>query len=305
MPISSLAPPETVWEEMDIEQHARSVVDLVGHGLLAEADLHIAAHAEMARGGEGLDRHGDALAWSVMRALLSGRERAARAGLDALLARGGGSDGPGSADGYWLQRLWVVFTWGDEHERYALVDHCRERAWCHEDIAWRGRLTLLLAHLGRTDEAVRELDATTAALASAPPTVSRLDLATDLVEAAALLGDGRGREGLCQVMASAGTSTVVAGRAWVCKGSVSRYQALAAATAGDHGEADRCFRAAVEAHRRMGADALLARTLDEWGRGLATQDPARSAHLLRESADLQHRLDMTPAGPGEIADLAS
>lgn len=44
---ANVAPSPGVWEDLDIDQHAQAIVDLVGQGRLAEADLHIAAQAEL------------------------------------------------------------------------------------------------------------------------------------------------------------------------------------------------------------------------------------------------------------------
>ncbi len=254
--VSPLAPANGVWEELDIEQHARLVVDLLSRGRLPEADLHIAAHADLASAGANLDHRGDAIAWSVMQALLAGRHDAARTGLEALAALGPsgplsgvtgpsgplsgvtGPDGvpridkPADADRYWVQRLRVAIAWGDEGERYELLDHCRTRAWCHGDVAWQGRLTLLLAHLGRTDEARREFDATVGQVPRPSGSRARaldadgLDLATDLAEAAAHLGDHRRHALVLPALASAPTPWALTGRAWIAKGPVAHFQAM-------------------------------------------------------------------------------
>jgi len=225
-----------LWEELDIEQHARLVVDLMGQGRLPEADLHIAAHADLAHAGSSPDHRGDAVGWSVMQALLAGRQDAARTGLDALRTLGGTDDVPADDDRYWVQRLRVAVDWGDERERYELLDHCRTRAWCHGEVAWQGRLTVLLAYLGRVDEAGREFDATVGRLqrrsGSRAPTLDGdgLDLATDLAEAAARLGDSRRRALVLPSLAAASTAWALTGRAWVGKGPVARFRTLVAPT---------------------------------------------------------------------------
>ncbi|MDQ6840323.1 MAG: hypothetical protein M3137_18795 [Actinomycetota bacterium] len=287
-PSSPLAPADPVWDDFDIEAHARAVVDLVALGKLAEADLHIVAHAELAHASGRPDHRGDASGWAVMRALLDGRALAARAGIDEPAAR----------ERTWVQRFALALAWGDEHERYDVLDHCRERAYCQGDIAWQGRLTLLLAVLGRNSEATRELDTTIdAVLRASTCDAGWLDLATDLAEAAAILGDpdrchlaGRGLD-------RAKTPIAVAGPAWVCKGSVARYQALVTAAAGEAEPSDRYFHSAAEIHRRLGAEVLLARTLGEWGRSLAGRDPSRGARLTRESSELSHQLGLSPGAP--------
>jgi len=301
---SPLAPAEVVWDELDIAQHGRAVVDLVSQGKLAEADLHIVAHAELAH-DSGHDGHrADAAGWAVMRALLVGREDVARAAIEESKALDDASGlaqsgHPGGQDRSWAQRFAVASTWGDDHERYDVLNHCRQRAYCDGDIAWHGRLTLLLAILGRTDEARREFDSAIGVVQGASATDAEwLDLATDLAEAAAVLGDADRSDLARRGLVRAGPSpVVVVGRAWVCKGSAARYRALAEATAGAIDEADGTFRSAAEAHRRLGAEVLLARTLGEWGHSLIGHDPQRSANLLRESAELSHRLGLAHGGP--------
>ncbi len=295
---SPLAPAEAVWDDFDLEQHARAVVDLVALGKLAEADLHIVAHAELAHASGRADHRADAGGWAVMRALLTGRASVARAGIDDSAAPNL-EDTPNRSERTWVQRFALAVARGDEYERYEVLDHCRERAYCHGDTAWHGRLTLLLALLGRSSEARREFD-------TGIDTVMRvttcdagwLDLATDLAEAAAILGDAdrcdRARRGLDR---AAKAPFAVVGTAWVCKGSVARYQALVTATAGDGDASDGFFRSAAETHRRLGAEVLLARTLGEWGRSLAVRDPGRAARLVRESSELSSRLGLSPSAP--------
>lgn len=48
----------------------------------------------------------------------------------------------------------------DDDERYDFLDRCRHRAYVDDDLMWRAGLTVLLARMGRTDEASRELDTT-------------------------------------------------------------------------------------------------------------------------------------------------
>jgi len=299
---SPLAPAEVVWDEFDIDQHGRAIVGLVSQAKLAEADLHLVAHAELARDVRPLVHRADAAGWAVMRALLAGREDAARAGIDEAKAFDPEGLDPGIQDRHWLQRFAVALAWGDDNERYDVLERCRERAYCHGDAAWQGRLTLLLSVLGRDGEAGRELDfGISTLLNTSESDAGWLDLATDLAEAAAVLGDGHRADLVRQGLARAGTeSFVVAGRAWVCKGSVARYQALAAATAGAVDGCDGYFRSAAEAHRRSGAEVLLARTLGEWGQHLARLDPQRGAELLRDSAELSRRLSLVPNRPTSV-----
>lgn len=302
---SPLAPAEMVWDEFDINQHGRAVVELVSQAKLAEADLHIVAHAELAQAARRRDR-GDAVGWAVMRALLAGREGAARTGITEARVLDPEGREPGNEDRHWTQRFAVAMAWGDDEERYNVLDHCRERAYCQGDVMWQGRLALLLAVLGRGGEAVREFDSGMATvLGASVDDAGWLDRATDLAEAAAVLGDSHRADLARQGLAGAGAAAlVVVGRAWVCKGSVARYQALASAMSGDVAASDGYFRSAAETHRRLGAQVLLARTLGEWGHSLAGSDPQRGAQLKRQSAELSRRLGLAPGHP-VFADVAA
>ncbi|MGI8776676.1 MAG: hypothetical protein ACR2LJ_04665 [Acidimicrobiales bacterium] len=298
-PVSPPAPADAVWADLDSQQHSRAVVELLGQAKLAEADLHIAAHADLGHDATRLGHRGDAVGWTVMRALLDGRESAARAGIEqaqALDPAGGAGE---HRERVWSQRFAIALTWGDEDERYDVLDHSRERAYGHGDLAWHGRLTLLLAVLGRAGEARREFDSVIGTVLSGPAgDMAWLDRATDLAEAAAVLGDSARGEAAVRSLARVTTPPVaVSGRAWVCKGSVDRYRALASASAGRVDDADRCFRSAAEIHRLLGADAHLARTLRQWGTSLVGRDPQRSVQLLRQGADLAHRLGLADDGP--------
>jgi hypothetical protein len=295
---SPLAPADIVWQDLDIAQHAQAVVNLVSQGRLAEADLHIAAHGDLA-GATGRSTHrADAVGWRVMRALLDGREDAARAGVEELNALDPEGRDPESQERLWAQRLAVALTWGSEDERFDVLDHCRRRAYTQGDVAWRGRLTVLLAVLGRTDEAARDFDATIASVTTGTGGEALLDVVTDLAEAAWVLGDAARSRLAGQRLARAVTApVVVVGRAWVCKGSVDFYRALTAVAAGHVDDADRWFRSAAEAHRHLGADALLARTLRGWATSLTGRDPQRSVQLLRQGTELAHRLGLVDEEP--------
>ncbi|MDQ6798448.1 MAG: hypothetical protein M3011_10615 [Actinomycetota bacterium] len=227
---SPLAPAEAVWDDFDVEAHGRAIVELVSQAKMAEADLHIVAHAELAHDSPSTRHRGDAIGWAVMRALLESREDAVRDGLGELQALDPEGGDHEAQERFWAQRFALVLACGDADERYEVLDHCRERAWCHGEVAWQGRLTLLLAVLGRDGEAVREFDATIGAALGAPVRdAAWLDLATDLAEAAATLGDATRCDLARQCLARGGPAPVaIVGRAWVCKGPVARYVALAA-----------------------------------------------------------------------------
>lgn len=282
--------------------HGRRITALVAEGRLAEADVHIAAHAELAaRRGGPADRR-DAAAWVSMRALLDGRGDDARAGADTVLRLGREADDPDAWSRHLAQRFWIVLEWGTEDERFTLLDQCRTLAYTHGELPWQGALTLLLARLGRWDEARRDLDATAAGCEGLPRDAVWLDLVTNLADAAATMGDAERARSLHLQLARVPDQLVVVGRAWVCKGSVNRYRAGLAAALGSWAEADESFRAATDAHRALGARPLLARTLQDWGLTLAGRDDLLARRCLQEVEELADELGLV--SPSRAADPA-
>lgn len=273
--------------QLDLAGHRARIEELVAVGRLHEADLHIAAHAFIAgESGSVADRR-DAAGWATMRAILDGRPVEAGAGADQVLVLGREAGDPAAWTRYLTLRYRLILEWGSADDRYELLDQCRAQAYWHDDVAWRGALTLLLARLGRDEEAARELDLTLERLLTAKVAMAvRLDVTTDLAEAAAVLGDAARASVVARTSGWPATAVVVVGRAEVCKGSVARYRALAAAAAGAAAAADRHYATAVEDHRRLGAPVLLARTLDEWAGSLAGRDDGRASALRRERTAL-------------------
>lgn len=228
------------------------VRELLELGMVEEADARIAAATDRL----------DQTTWATMRALLRGKRNAVGIGIDALarLAQEGNREALNRA---WTLRFYSALEWGSDDERYDVLDHCRDRAYRFDDLQWWGNLTLLLAAVGKQDEAVRALDQALPLAAGAPKDGVRLDAVTNLIEAAALLGDA-GRVALAgrQLRIRTGTLVVV-GDGVVCKGSVDRYLGLAHAAVGQWGDAAEYFRSAEETHRSIGASPLLARTLQQ------------------------------------------
>jgi tetratricopeptide (TPR) repeat protein len=228
------------------------VRELLELGLLDEAGTRIAAATDRL----------DQTTWATMRALLDGKRDTVRTGIDALarLADDGGDRR--ALDRAWTLRFYAALEWGTADERFDLLDHCRDRAYRFDDLQWWGNLALLLAVLRKQDEAVRAFDQALPLAAGAPQDV-RLDVVTNLIEAAALLGDA-GRVALAGRELHTHTGRlVVIGDGVVCKGSVDRYLGLIHAAVGQWGDAAEYFRSAETMHREIGAELLLARTLQQ------------------------------------------
>ncbi len=227
--------------------------ELLELGLLEEADATMSA----------VSHPRDALSWTTMRALLDGRQEAARTGVEELRRLAERTDDPEATDRYWVQRFWVAFEWGTEEERFDVLDHCRTRAYRFDDLAWWGNLALLLATMGKVDEATRAIDEAQPLLTQVPGDNRWLDAMTNLIDAAALLGDAGRVVALSYSVRWPEGRLVVVGPGVVCKGSMDRYRALALAASGRWTEAGECFRRAESVHRALGAGPLLNRTLQQ------------------------------------------
>lgn len=282
------------------EAQARRLGELLGLGLLDQCAAEIEAHRRrVTEKGSAYGLRDDA-AWSVMTATLHGCQREARSALAKLLAYGHDGRDAAAAERHLAAQLWVVSEWGDDDERFGLLDKCRQRAYCHDELPWRAALTLLLARMGRFGEACREFDATMSRHREAGLALS-LDAGTHLAEAAWLLGDPT-RGSLLDAAAATWTMPVVViDRGWICKGASARFRALVAATASDWVGADAGFAAAVATHRNLDAMPLLARTLYEWGCTLAGRDDAQAGGYFDESAAIARRLALTGLPTGRPA----
>jgi tetratricopeptide (TPR) repeat protein len=232
------------------------------------------------------------VSWATMRALLACDHAAARAENQALHDLARESRDHEAMDRYWLQHFWLVMSWGTDEERQALAERCRERAYRADDLAWTAALAVLLAQMGKADEALEAFEDAYGRLARAEESI-QLDVATNLVEAAALLGDAflAGRLHYTLVWTAGGVVTV--GEGWVCKGAIERFRALGEAAVGMFAEADEDFGRAVARHRALGAEPLLARTLHQWGTTFVGRDDDRAAECFRQADALARSLQMT------------
>jgi tetratricopeptide (TPR) repeat protein len=247
------APAARVAPKAPRENPARSVRDLLELGLAEEAYSRMSAATDRL----------DVVTWANMRALLEGRQDVAAAGIEELSGLARTLDDPRADARYWTQRFWAGFQWGVEEERHRVLDHCRTRAYRFDDLRWWGNLTLLLAAMGKADEAARAFDEAVRLLRRLARDELWLDVTTNLIEAAALLGDPVRMDAVHRSVAWPAGRIVVVGPGVVCKGSVDRYRGLSLAALGRGAEAGACFDAAAAAHRALGAAPLLARTLQQ------------------------------------------
>jgi tetratricopeptide (TPR) repeat protein len=211
----------------------------------------------------------DALTWTTMRSLLLGHREPAAAGIEKLggLARASESWEPWER--YWIQRFWAAFEWGSPDERFEVLEHCRERAYRFDELHWWANLTLLLAATGKHEEAISAFDETRRFLGAVPKDRVWLDELTNLIEAAALLGDPDRLAACHRALRWPDGRVVVVGNGIVCKGSIDRYKALGYVALGKDKLADRYFANAEALHQEIGAGPLLARTRRQAGGFLA------------------------------------
>lgn len=281
VPAAAAPPVEPARPERPRSQLSR----LLDDGELAEADRLMADVASRR----------ERRSWATMRALLEGDEDTARAENRAMHALAKDDRDRDAMDRYWLQRLWVVLTWGSGDERSELVEQCRDRAYRADDLQWTAALAVVLAHSGKAGEAGEAFEDAFRRLGGAEESI-QLDVATNLVEAAALLGDAFLAARLHYTLAWTPDRLVTVGEGWICKGAVERFRALGEAAAGMFTEADADFARAVARHRALGAGPLLARTLHQWGTTLVGRDDDRAGECRREADTLARRLRLTGLG---------
>ena len=207
----------------------------------------------------------DALTWATMRSLLLGHRAPVAAGIEKLGELARTTEAREPWERYWIQRFWAAFEWGSHDERLLVLEHCRERAYRFDELHWWANLTLLLAATGMHEEAVSAFDQTQRFVSRVPKDLVWLDEVTNLIEAAALLGDPDRLAAGHRALRWPDGRVVVVGNAIVCKGSVDRYKALGYAALGKQKQADRYFRMAETLHMEIGAGPLLARTRQQAG----------------------------------------
>ena len=266
---------------------ARSrLLQLLDDGELLEADRHM----------DDEPSRREQLSWATMRALIDGRQDAARAKNEALHALAQDTKDRDTTNRYWRQRFWLVTTWGSDEERDELAERCRHRAYRADDLEWTAALALLLAQLDRKDEAREAFEDAFGRLGRAEESV-QLDVATNLVETAAVLRDAFLGARLHYTLTWIPDRLVTIGDGWICKGAVERFRALGEAAAGLFAEADADFGRAVARHRALGARPLLSQTLHQWGTTLVGRDDGRSAECFQEADALARQLRLTGLRP--------
>ena len=297
--------------ELELEGAGWTVVDLLELGDIQGADIQIAAASKLA---EALHRP-LYLWWTsgfrCARAQLAGRfdEAERLAGETLAIGQRGQAE---NAMHYYAQ---AIFTIRREQGRIEEVeDAVRRFIEIYPAVpAWRAALALLLAELGRVDEAHAELAAVFDV--ELPRDANWLIANTLLAEVCGMLRDGERAPELYERLLPYAGRNVVVGRASTCNGSASRLLGMLAVAMRRWDEADSHFADAMEMHERMGARPWKARTAVAWASMLlarrARGDKAHARELLAEAVLEADALGMAvvaeqaralvpagPAGPG-------
>jgi hypothetical protein len=243
--------------ELVLRGHVWRIVSLMELGDWVGADIELAVHARLA------DELRDPLhLWQVplyeaSRAMLDGRLLDAERLAAEAFAIGRGAQSHNAAQLYAVQ----LFALRTEQGRLGEVEQSLEEFGRRYPAApvWRAATAFAMAALGRTEPARRAFEALTAGgLAEVPRDAEWLSTVALLVRCGERLGDGPRSAELGELLKPYADHAVITGRGSICQGPVSRFVAMAAATAGCFEEATTHYEAAMETARRWGAEPLVA-----------------------------------------------
>jgi tetratricopeptide (TPR) repeat protein len=268
--------------ELVLRGHVWRIVSLMELGDWVGADIELAIHARLA------DELRDPLhLWYVPlyqanRAMLEGRMADAERLAGEAFATGRGVQVQNAAQLYAVQLFALRMMQG----RLSEVEQSLEEFARRYPAApvWRAAAAFASAVVGRTEHARRAFESLSAGgLAEVPRDGEWLSTVALLVRTGAVLGDADRTWELGRLLEPYADRSVVTGRGATCLGPVSRFVAIAAATAGRWEDAVAYLEASLESARQWGADPLvaaiqveLAHALDSAGIGAAR------AALLRE-----------------------
>ena len=190
-----------------------------------------------------------------------------------------------------LQLGWLRFDQGRLTELGPMAD----RVDASLPITRAGRAFLRHA-AGRVDEARREFEALTDAIAVLPRDSFWMGTLTILAELALWLEDAVRAKALYEALRPHEAQSVLFGVRSTCRGSVALYLGLLARVAGRRDAVVPHLEAAIRANARLRAVPLLARSQLELARELCERaradDRSRALALLSESSDLQQGLGL-------------
>ena len=255
------------------------------------ADIELAIHARLA------DELRDPLhLWYVPlyqanRAMLEGRLADAERLAGEAFATGRGVQSQNAAQLYAVQLFALRMMQG----RLSEVEQSLEEFARRYPAApvWRAAAAYASAVVGRTEHARRAFESLSAGgLAEVPRDGEWLSTVALLLRTGAVLGDARRTSELGELLEPYADRSVVTGRGATCLGPVSRFVAIAAATAGRWAEAASYLEASLVTARQWGADPLVAAVQVELAHALdrAGLDAARARVLRDQGMDGARRL---------------
>jgi hypothetical protein len=243
--------------ELVLRGHDWRIVSLMELGDWVGADIELAIHARLA------DELRDPLhRWQVPlyqagRAMLDGRLLDAERFAGEAFATGRGAQAQNAAQLYAVQ----LFALRTDQDRLSEVEQSLEEFARRYPAApvWRAASAFAQAQLGRLDAARRAFEGLCAGgLAEVPRDGEWLSTVALLVRVGERLGDADRSAELGRLLSPYADRAVITGRGAICQGPVSRFVAMAAATAGSDDEAIAHYEAALETARRWGAEPLAA-----------------------------------------------
>jgi DNA-binding CsgD family transcriptional regulator len=288
--------------ELALEGRRWRFLALLGLGDAVSADAEIDAYARTAEALRLPQHLANVPLWRAARALLDGRydevEGLAR---QALAARRRAQSIEADLN-FTSQMLALHHDLGDLEGLAELEANAREIAGNDRyprGPAWRTHLIRLGIAFDRRDEVRVELERLAAnRFATIPRTLTWLGALAGLAEACAYLGDaGRGAV-LYEIMRPYDNRMIVHGSAEVCRGPVSHYLGLLAATARHWEDASNHFETAAQLADRVGARPALARAVEAHAAMLLArhrrEDRPRARELLSQALAIYHELGTRP-----------
>lgn len=276
------------------------MVDLLEAGDLGGVELARAEHARLAADLRQPLHQRDAIAWAGMRAMLDGRFDEAAEDVERARSLSEAARDPYAHGSYLCQRFWLALEVGSPGELESFASSIRETL-ALRSTSWhvyQASLALVYVRLGWEAAAVAHFqDLAADSFSGVPRDVVWLDSMTNLAEVCSFLGDHSAARLLLPLLAPYAERFVVKDRAMVCRGSVSRFLGLVAATTGQWDEAIGYLEAALAAHQGLPAPPLVARSECDLAEALMTRGrtadaPAALEHARRALA-LAEALGMT------------
>jgi DNA-binding CsgD family transcriptional regulator len=243
--------------ELILRGHVWRIICLTELGDWVGADMELAVHAHLAGALRDPLHLWYVPLFAASRALVEGRLDDAERLAGEAFAIGRETQPQNAAQLYTVQLFGLHAEQGRLHEiEQRLVEFGRRYPAAP---VWRAAAAFAHAVLGRTTEARSALEALCAdGLAEIPRDADWLATVALLILTGARLGDGRRTAQLGELLEPCADRAIIAGRAAICLGPVSRYIGIAAATAGRPQMAAAHLDRALAMARRWGAGPMIA-----------------------------------------------